>query len=36
MLDVTEAEWAIRIACAEVIAADRAEDERKREAKSPR
>ena len=36
MLDVTEAEWAIRIACAEVIATDREEEERKREARSPR
>ena len=36
LLDVTEDEWAIRVACAQVIAADREKEKRQREAKSSR
>ena len=36
LLDVTEDEWAIRVACAQVIAADREDEKKKREAKTKR
>tara|TARA_Y100001956_G_C4022785_1_gene142709 strand:- start:356 stop:505 length:150 start_codon:yes stop_codon:yes gene_type:complete len=36
LLDVTEDEWAIRVACAQVIAADREDEKKKREAKTSR